>query len=114
MLTTIAEGYKVAQLNNNAWHPLTALHAITRGNAHALGLGDKIGQLAAGFEADLTVLQPATGSLLERRLANGADVTEQIFAAMFMGGDNAIRQTWVAGRKVYDRDIQLNGENSNA
>jgi len=104
MLATIGEGYKVAQLGGSSWHPLSALHAITRGNAHALGLGDKIGQLAPGFEADLTVLQPPSGSLLERRMNNCTNVTEQIFAAMFMGADHAIKQTWVAGTKVFDRD----------
>lgn len=106
MLTTIAEGYKVSQLNNQTWHPMTALHAITRGNAEALGLGDKIGQISPGFEADITVLKPRPGSMLERRLAQGATLTEQIFAAMFMGGDDAIEQTWVAGKKVFDRTQQ--------
>lgn len=105
MLSTIAEGYKVTQLNNETWHPFSALHAITRGNAHALGLGDKIGQLAQGFEADLTVLKPPAGSLLESRLAGGATLIERIFAAMFMGGNDAIDQTWVAGRKVFDRNL---------
>lgn len=104
MLTTLAEGYKVTQLNGETWHPLSALHAITRGNAHALGLGDTVGQIAGGFEADLTVLQPAAGSLLERRWATTTSVTDTLFASMFMGGDNAIKQTWVAGNKVFDRD----------
>lgn len=103
MLTTIGEGYKVTQLNNDTWHPFTALHAITRGNACALGLGDKIGQIAAGFEADITVLKPRPGSMLEMRLHSESTLTEQIFAAMLLGGDDAISRTYIAGELAWDR-----------
>ena len=103
MLATLADGYKVTQLNGESWHPLTALHAITRGNALALGLGDKIGRIAPGYEADLTVLHPRAGSILEQRLATADTLTEQIFATMLLSGDDAIERTYVAGERAYQR-----------
>jgi len=102
-LATLADAYKVGQLNNEPWHPFAALHAITRGNAFALGLGDKIGQIAVGFEADLTVLRPAEDSILAQRLKRTDDLSERLFAAYFLAGDNAIERTFVSGNRVYQR-----------
>ncbi len=102
-LATLGDGYKVGQLNDEPWHPLNALHAITRGNALALGLADKIGQIAVGFDADITVLNPAENSLLQQRLKRTDDLSERLFAAYFLAGDNAIERTIVAGNTVYQR-----------
>ena len=56
MLQTLAEGYKVLQLQRQRLHPLRAFHWITRGNAVALGLEHCIGTLDTGTEADFVVL----------------------------------------------------------
>ena len=102
-LATLGDGYKVGQLNNESWHPFSALHAITRGNALALGLGDKIGQIAVGFEADLTVLSPEKDSMLAQRLKRVDNLSERLFAAYFLAGDSAIERTLVGGNTVYQR-----------
>lgn len=103
MLTTLADGYKVSQLNNASWHPLQALDAITRGNAQALGMADRIGQLAPGFEADLVLLRPRGDSLLAHRLEQATTLTERLFAYIFLGGDDAIARTYVNGQLQYQR-----------
>jgi len=51
MLQTMNEAYKVLQLQNQKLHPFRAFHWITRGNAVALGLEDRIGTLDAGTAA---------------------------------------------------------------
>ena len=102
-LATLGDGYKVGQLNDEPWHPFNALHAITRGNALALGLADKIGQIALGFDADITVLNPAENSMLQQRLKRTDDLSERLFAAYFLAGDNAIERTIVGGKTVYQR-----------
>ena len=56
MLQTLNEGYKILQLQDQKLHPLRAFHWITRGNAVALSLEDKIGTLDPGTEADIVVL----------------------------------------------------------
>jgi len=103
MLATLGDGYKVAQLSGQSWHPMQAIYAATAGNALALGLEDRIGSLAPGHEADIAVLKPAPQSILSRRLKPQHTITEQLFAHMFLGGNDAIERCYVAGNKVYQR-----------
>ena len=103
LLRTLGDGYKVGQLNDESWHPYNALHAITRGNAIALGLGDKIGQIKSGFEADLTVVKPPPQSMLGTRLKSVEDPAERLFAAYFLAGDDSIARTYVNGELAYRR-----------
>ena len=102
MLRTLGEGYKVAQLTGQSWHPLAALHTATTGNAHALHLGDRIGRIAPGFEADLTVLQPQPNSLVGKRAEEATSLTERLLAVCLMEED-LIERTIVAGATVFQR-----------
>ena len=52
MLRTLAEGYKVLAMTGQKLPAFDAFHMATRGNALAMGLGDRIGRIAPGFEAD--------------------------------------------------------------
>ncbi|MEM1231890.1 MAG: guanine deaminase [Pseudomonadota bacterium] len=103
MLTTLGEGYKVAQLGGYSWHPAQALHAATRGNAVALGLEDRIGQVAEGFDADLAVLRPAAGSVLEERMSFAENLTDKLFAYQLLGDESAVARCYVAGQLVHQR-----------
>ncbi len=105
MLSTAAEGYKVAQLNGENWHPLAAMYAITRGGAAALNLEHKIGTLAPGFEADLTVLDAGPGSAAERRAATPSSLTDRLFKLLFLNPEGAVSRTYVAGELRYQRAI---------
>lgn len=107
MLATLGDGYKVAQLSGQSWHPLQAVDAITRGNAQALHLGDKIGQLAAGFEADITVLQPVPGSVLADRVDAAETLTDRLFAYMLLAGEAAVARCYVGGALAYQRPEQI-------
>jgi guanine deaminase len=69
MLQTLSEGYKVLQLQRQRLHPYRAFHWITRGNAVALGLQDRIGTLDIGTEADLVVLRDFSAVRAESRAA---------------------------------------------
>lgn len=104
MLATLGDGYKVNQLRGNSWHPLTAFYAITRGGAEALRIDHLVGSIAPGYEADLVVLQPREGSLLAQRIASDASLTSQLFAYMFLGAEDAVAETWVAGQRQYIRE----------
>jgi guanine deaminase len=82
--------------------PFRALHLATAGGAAILGIGDRIGALAPGMEADFIVLDPAATPLLARRTA-GADLPDRLFALQILGDDRAIAETYIAGRLAHQR-----------
>jgi len=98
MLQTLAEGYKVLQLNRQRLHPFRAFHWITRGNAVALGLQEQIGTLDAGTEADLVVLDAHATPAMALRMERARNLMDELFTLQVMGDDRAVVQTYVAGR----------------
>ncbi len=108
MLRTAAEAYKVLQLQGQSWPALQAFHCITRGNAQALDLAERIGSIEPGFEADLVVLDahatPAMAHRMDAVDGEGAEgLTEELFVLMMMGDDRSVAATYVAGRKITER-----------
>ncbi|CAN5315814.1 guanine deaminase [soil metagenome] len=101
MLATLGEAYKVCQLRGNALDPFRALYLATAGGAATLGIGDRVGALAVGMEADFVVLDPAATPLLARR-TTGATLADTLFALQILGDDRAIHATYVAGRLAHD------------
>jgi len=74
--------------------PAEMLAALTRGGARAMRRGDRLGQLAVGFDADLVLLDLDTVSFtplndLRRQLVHCED-------------GNSVRTTIVAGRVVFE------------
>jgi guanine deaminase len=97
MLRTMAAAYEVAQLRGTALHPAQLLWLATRGSAEALHLGDTIGTLAPGIEADLIAIDLGSTPVIEQRSARAADIWEAIFPTIMMGDDRAIAKVWIAG-----------------
>lgn len=83
--------------------PMRALWLATGGSARLLHIDADVGSLAEGQEADFVVLDDAATSLMARRTA-GATLAERLFALQVLGDDRAVRQTYVLGRCVWDRD----------
>ena len=103
LLATMRDAYKVCQLQGETLDPFRALHLATAGGAAILNLGDRIGALRPGMEADFLVLDPAATPLLARRTA-GQSLAERLFALQILGDDRAILATAVAGDLLYRRD----------
>lgn len=102
MLRTAAEAYKVLQLNSQNLPALKAFHLMTRGNAGALGLAERIGTLEPGSDADITVLDArATPAMAHRMETVDGDLAEELFVLMTLGDDRATRATYVAGERLY-------------
>lgn len=97
MLQTLNESYKVLQLQGQSLHPLRAFHWITRGNAVALGLEDKIGTLAPGSDADIVVLNASATDAMALRMERATTLSEELFVLMMMGDDRAVERVYVAG-----------------
>jgi len=109
-LVTMSEAYKVAQLNGYALSAHHAYYLATRGAAHALYLDDKIGSLEAGMEADLTVLDLKATPVLGYRMKHTNNLEEALFVLMTLGDDRTSCATYVAGERVYSRELQIRKE----
>ena len=103
-LRTMGEAYKVAHLAGTSMPAAHAFWLATQGGARALDLDGKVGNLAPGHDADLVVLDLASTPLIAQRLRHAADIDEALFVQMTLGDDRAVLETWIAGRKVYERD----------
>ena len=97
MLRTMAAAYEVAQLRGTALHPAQLWWLATAGSAAALGLSDRIGNLAVGMEADLAVIDLASTPVIAQRAARAETIWEALFPTIMMGDDRAVRAVWVNG-----------------
>lgn len=84
--------------------PFRALWLATGGSARLLHIDGEVGMLVEGQEADFVVLDDAATPLMARRTA-GATLAERLFALQVLGDDRAVKQTYVLGRCVWDRDV---------
>ncbi|AYH42878.1 guanine deaminase [Azoarcus sp. DN11] len=101
MLRTLAEAYKVLQLNGQSLSAERAFYLATLGGARSLYLDDRIGSFAPGREADFVVLDPTATPLLERRSAACGTLAERMFVLMMLGDDRAVAETWVMGEPAW-------------
>lgn len=100
MLRTMAAAYEVAQLRHTPLHAAQLMWLATQGSARALHMEDKIGNLAAGMEADIVVLDLASTPDIAQRSARAGDIWEAIFPTIMMGDDRAVKATWINGNAV--------------
>ena len=100
MLRTMAAAYEIGQLRGTALHPAQLMWLATEGSAHALYLGGTIGHLGAGAMADIAVLDLASTPAIAQRAARAETIWEALFPTIMMGDDRAVRDVWVAGRRV--------------
>lgn len=86
------------------------LHLATAAGAAALGLAQEVGDLRPGRAADLVVLRPAAGSVLEAVWARGEDVRSRLGPTIRLAREDAVESTWVAGEPVWDARIRRPSE----
>jgi guanine deaminase len=103
MLQTMSEAYKAAQQRGYALPATHAFYLATRGAAQALYLEDTIGSVAEGMEADLVVLDLQSTPLISFRMRYAENLDEVLFIQMTLADDRAVRATYVAGRRIYQR-----------
>ncbi|MGN6465181.1 MAG: guanine deaminase [Rhizobiaceae bacterium] len=98
MLRTMDEGYKVIALNGEKLNPLASFWQITRGNAEALSIGDRVGSLEVGADADVVVLDPRATPAMRLRMERAGTLAEELFLLQTLGDDRAAVEVYVAGR----------------
>ena len=72
----------------------------TAGAAAALDLGDQVGNLLPGCEADFVVLNPKATPLLARRTAQTETMAEWLFAMIVLGDERLIAHTVIQGQTL--------------
>ena len=103
-LQTLNEAYKVAQLRGNKLTAIQSYYLATRGSAESIQLENKIGSLEKGFEADIVVWDMKSSDLIEFREKFSKDWKESLFNQLIMADDRSVRETYVYGQLVYNRD----------
>lgn len=102
MLFTAGLAYQAALARGTALDPFRALYLATAGSAALLHIGDGVGSLLPGQEADFVVLDSGATPLLARRTA-GASLADRLFALQILGDDRAVARTYVMGECAWDR-----------
>ncbi len=98
---TMKAAYEVAQFHNYSLTPFEAFYLLTIGGAEALHLGDKIGRIAPGYEADLTVINLNSTQIIRNRMTKSNELDEVLFLQIILADDRAIRTTYANGKQVY-------------
>lgn len=97
MLRTMDEAYKIQQLLGERLNPLESWYMMTRGNAEALSMVDRIGTLDAGTDADITVLNASSTPAMALKMEVVRNLTEELFLMLTMGDDRTVTETYVSG-----------------
>lgn len=108
-LRTLAEAYKVLQLQGQNLHPLKGFYMATLGNARALQLDNCIGNFETGKEADFIVIDLGATPLQSLRQSTAATITEKLFALMTLGDEHNIASTFLMGKEVFSRASAVEG-----
>ena len=99
--STMKAAYEIAQFHNYSLTPFEAFYLLTLGGAEALHLGDKIGRIAPGYEADLTVVNLTSTKIIRNRMKHVDKLAEILFLQIILADDRAIRTTYANGKQVY-------------
>ena len=101
ILRQLGEAYKVGMLHARGIDALRSFYLATRGGARALRLDDRIGSIAPGYEADMTVIDLKPDSFTEWRLQSVTDIFQKLFVLQTLSPAKVIKATYVAGEKVF-------------
>lgn len=97
MLRTMDEGYKVIALRGEKLNPFASFWQMTRGNAEALSIADRVGTLEAGTDADVVVLDSSATPGMKLRMETVTSLAEELFLLQTLGDDRAVKDVYVAG-----------------
>ncbi|WP_062064559.1 guanine deaminase [Cellvibrio sp. OA-2007] len=108
-LRSLAEAYKILQLQGQSLHPLKGFYMATLGNARALQLDHCIGNFAPGKEADFILINLAATPLQTLRQSSAQTLAEKLFALMMLGDEHNIARVYIMGKLMFQRAASSRG-----
>jgi guanine deaminase len=103
MFATMKAAYEICQLRGYKLHPAKAFYLATLGSARVMCMDDRIGNLAAGYYADVVILDLNSQPLIAKRMAHVDDLWGALFLQMILADDRAVRATYLAGQIAHER-----------
>jgi guanine deaminase len=100
------QAYFLQRLLGPAGLPLTPVHLLylaTRAGARALGLDNRVGDLAVGKDFDAVWLRPADGSTLAVNLRHASDTTDALARIFTLATPADVAGVWIHGRRATRR-----------
>ncbi len=104
MFTAMRASYEICRLRGYGLHPAKAYYLATVGSARVMRMEDRIGNLAAGREADFIVIDLQSTEAIAHRMRYAHDLWEMLFVQMMMAGPDAVRAVYVNGRRMRRRE----------
>jgi guanine deaminase len=98
---TMKAAYEIAQFSGYSLTPEEAFWLSTSGGAETLSIGDRIGKLQPGYEADLVVLDVNSTPIIRQRMDRADSLRDILFTQMILADDRAVRATYAGGGLVY-------------
>ena len=98
---TMKAAYEIAQFSGYSLTPEEAFWLSTSGGAETLSIGDRIGKLQPGYEADLVVLDVNSTPIIRQRMDRADSLRDMLFTQMILADDRAVRATYAGGGLVY-------------
>ncbi|HBM15995.1 MAG TPA: guanine deaminase [Lentisphaeria bacterium] len=102
MLQVMDEAYKVGAVQNYNMSPLASFYQTTLGNARALSIDDKVGNLVKGKDGDFLVINPHATPFLEDRLKAAETIENKLFCLQMLADKRIIKATYIKGNKSYE------------
>ncbi|WP_086933568.1 guanine deaminase [Agarilytica rhodophyticola] len=105
---TMADAYKVCQLQNYSLAAAEAFFLSSLGAAQALSIADHVGNFEIGKEADFIVINPALSDNVHQRVKLCNNIEEELFVYMTMGDERLIERTYIYGEQRYQNNMLTN------
>lgn len=103
MFTTMADAYKVQQVQGVSLTPFHLWYLATLGGARALSLDGECGSLEEGKSADFLLLDLKSTPLVALRSERASSIEDLLAGLIFTGDDRVVRECWIAGQMVASR-----------
>jgi guanine deaminase len=100
MFTTMADAYKVQQVQGVSLSPIQLWYLATLGGARTLSLGDECGSLEPEKSADFVMLDLKSTPLVALRSERASSVEDLLAGLIFTGDDRVVRECWIGGQMV--------------